>query len=148
MTPAYFLTGFDMGENGVIIAKLSIIEDYMVKLKKYLPITLEQLKADWGLQKIIERSLQVMIEVMIDIAERIIAYNNMIPGDTSANSLKKIEELGVISDSEKYIKMIRFRNLIVHKYDTIDYDIIYSIVSNNLEDFTQFVQEIRAYENF
>jgi len=133
-------------QNGVLISKLAIIEEYLKKLQGYFPVSLEQFSSDWGLQKIVERSLQVMIEVMIDIAERIVAQKGILPQKTAADTLKKLRELSIIQNDEAYIKMVRFRNLVVHQYDSIDMGILYSIVQNNLEDFRMFIDEIKKYE--
>ena len=135
-----------MVKNGVLISKLAIIEEYLKKLQGYFPVSLEQFSSDWGLQKIVERSLQVMIEVMIDIAERIVAQKGILPQKTAADTLKKLRELSIIQNDEAYIKMVRFRNLVVHQYDSIDMGILYSIVQNNLEDFRTFIDEIKKYE--
>ncbi len=135
-----------MVQNGVLISKLAIIEEYLKKLQGYFPVSLEQFSSDWGLQKIVERSLQVMIEVMIDIAERIVAQKGILPQKTAADTLKKLRELSIIQNNEAYIKMVRFRNLVVHLYDSIDMGILYSIVQNNLEDFRTFIDEIKKYE--
>jgi len=77
--------------NGVILSKLAIIEDYLKRMQEYLPVSLEQFKADWGLQKIVERSLQVMIEIMIDIAERIVAQKGITPQKTAADTLRQLK---------------------------------------------------------
>jgi hypothetical protein len=66
-------------QNGVVVSKLAIIDEYLKKLQGYIPVSMDQFASDWGLQKIAERSLQVMIEVMIDIAERIVAQKGMVP---------------------------------------------------------------------
>ena len=118
----------------------------MKKLQGYFPVSLEQFSSDWGLQKIAERSLQVMIEVMIDIAERIVAQKGILPQKTAADTLKKLRGLSIIQNDEAYIKMVRFRNLVVHQYDSIDVGILHSIVQNNLEDFRTFIDEIEKYE--
>ena len=135
-----------MVKNVVILSKLSTIEEYLTKLNEYLPASFGDFKDDWGLQKIVERSLQVMIEIMIDIAERIIAQKNILPPETSAEAMKKLQELGVIKNHESYAKMIRFRNFVVHNYDSIDVEILYSIVTKDINDIKMFMDEIRAYE--
>jgi len=132
--------------NGVIVAKLAIIEEYLKKLQEYFPVSLEQFKTDWGLQKIVERSLQVMIESMIDIAERIVAQQGITPQKTAADTVKKLNEMGVIQNCDAYIKMVRFRNLVVHQYASIDMGILYSLVQNNLDDFKKFIDEIKKYD--
>ncbi len=134
-------------KNGVVLSKLSIIEDYLLKLGEYLPVSLENFKKNWGLRKIFERSLQVMIEAMIDTGERIIAQKQITAQKTAADTFNKLCELGVIADDETYIKMVRFRNLVVHNYDSIDPEILYNVIQKNLPDFKKFIQEINNYEN-
>ena len=135
-----------MDPNGVILSKLFVIDDYLLKLKNYLPVTKEELRNNWGLQKIIERSLQVMVESMIDIANRIISRNDGPLPITSSDSIVRLKDMGVIGKSETYIKMVRFRNLLVHNYDSLDVDILYAIVSSHLEDFEKFRREIQSHE--
>lgn len=135
-----------MVQNGIILSKLAIIEEYLLKLQGYFPVSFDQFQSDWGLRKIVERSLQVMIEVMIDVAERIIARKDIVPQKTAAETMKKLRVLGIINNDEAYIKMVRFRNLVVHNYDSIDAGILYAIVQNNLSDFKCFVDEIKKYE--
>ena len=87
-----------------------------------------------------------MIESMIDIAERIVAQQGITPQKTAADTVKKLNEMGVIQSCDAYIKMVRFRNLVVHQYASIDMGILYSLVQNNLDDFKKFIDEIKKYE--
>lgn len=134
-------------KNGVILSKCSLIEEYIVKLNSYAPFTRDQITGDWGLQKIIERALQVMVEAMIDCAERICSRNGIGPQATSADAIRRLKDLGVISGEEPFISMVRFRNLLVHNYDSLDASIMYDIVSKRLDDFKQFTEAVRNYEN-
>lgn len=77
---------------GVIIAKLNTIDHYLLKLRTYLPISFANLEKDWGLQKIIEQSLQVMVEAMIDIAERVIALKGGSPIAGSAEAIERLKD--------------------------------------------------------
>ena len=132
--------------NGVVVSKLAIIEEYLEKLQDYMPVSMEQFASDWGLQKITERSLQVMIEIMIDIAERIVAQKGMVPQKTATETIKKLQDLGITRNVEAYTKMVRFRNIVVHQYASIKTEIVYSILKNNLNDFRMFIDEIQKYE--
>jgi uncharacterized protein YutE (UPF0331/DUF86 family) len=133
-------------QNGVVVSKLAIIEEYLEKLQGYLPVSMEQFASDWGLQKITERSLQVMIEVMIDIAERILAHKGVAPQKTATDTIKKLQDLAITRNGDAYTKMVRFRNLVVHQYASIKTEIVYSILKNNLNDFKMFIDEIQAYD--
>lgn len=130
--------------NGIIERKLRVIEENIADIKSWNIASLQQLKESSLLQKATERALQISIEVMIDISERILALNEIEPANTSAENMKKLEQIGVIRSFDDYANMVRFRNFIVHRYEKIDIEIIYAILKNNLHLFTQFVNEIRS----
>lgn len=130
--------------NGIIEKKLRVIEENISDIKSWNINSLEQLKESSLLQKATERALQVSIEVMIDVSERILALNEIPPANTSAENLKKLEQIGVIRTFDDYVSMIKFRNFIVHRYEKIDIEIVYSILKNKLHLFTQFAEEIRT----
>lgn len=130
--------------NGIIERKLRIIEENISDIKSWNILSLQQIKESSLLQKATERALQISIEVMIDVSERILALNEIEPANTSAENMKKLEQIGIIRSFDDYANMVRFRNFIVHRYEKIDIEIIYSIIKNNLYLFTQFVDEIRS----
>ena len=83
-----------------------------------------------------------MVEIVIDIADRIIAINNAGPVESSANAIDKLVDLKVLQSSEPYIDMIRFRNFIVHQYESVDPAILHNIVTTKLNSFREFAKEI------
>jgi uncharacterized protein YutE (UPF0331/DUF86 family) len=130
--------------NGIIERKLRIIEENISDIKSWNIISTQQLKESSLLQKATERALQISIEVMIDVSERILALNQIEPANTSADNMKKLEQIGIIKSYDDYANMVRFRNFIVHRYEKIDIEIVYSILKNNLHLFNQYVNEIRS----
>ena len=44
--------------------------------------------------------------------------------------------------TEELIKMTGFRNIIVHDYEDIDYEIVYNILHNKLSDVERFIDII------
>ena len=133
--------------NGVVSAKIDQIAEGTGKLRSLTDLSLEKLQTDYFLKRGIERTLQVNIEAVIDIANRIIALLDHPPAPTSFRSLEILQDKGFISDALSYRKMIQFRNFIVHRYDSIDDGILLDILQNHLDDFDRFVQEIRIYDN-
>lgn len=131
--------------NGIIEKKLRIIEENIEAIKSWEIESFQQFKKSSLLQKASERALQVSIEVMIDISERILALNKLTPANTSAENIQKLAEMGVIQSTGNYADMIRFRNFIVHRYEKVDDEIVYSIIKNKLNLFEKFVEEIRSY---
>jgi len=131
--------------NGVIEKKLALLDDYYLKAQTLVPASHEALARNWERQKAIERVLQVMVEIMIDIADRFIALHNHPPAATSAESMQKLKELGIISDAGIYAQIVRFRNFIVHRYEQVDSEIMYAIMTNHLDDFLKYIREIHDF---
>ena len=132
-----------MKYNGIIEAKLRTIEEKLLEIESWQIISYEKLKMNSMLRNATERALQVAIDSIIDICEHILALEGISAPDTSANVVKKIIEIGIITNSPEYLEMIRFRNFIVHRYEKIDLEIVYAIVSNRLPVFRNFIHEIR-----
>ena len=132
-----------MKYNGIIEAKLRTIEEKLLEIESWQIISYEKLKMNSMLRNATERALQVAIDSIIDICEHILALEGISAPDTSANVVKKIIEIGIITNSPEYLEMIRFRNFIVHRYEKIDLEIVYAIVSNKLPVFRNFIHEIR-----
>lgn len=132
-----------MKYNGIIQRKLVILDDQVQKLKKHTEgLGFEDFESNWVIRTMSERALQVAAEIMIDIAERIIALEHAGPASSAVHAMQKLSDLGVISSAETYASIVRFRNLIVHEYEEIDPQILYDIVTTRLEDFHKFRDEI------
>jgi uncharacterized protein YutE (UPF0331/DUF86 family) len=129
--------------NGVIQRKLALLDEYVGRLERYLKgATLESFKADDLLQSATERVLQVSIEIVIDIAERLIALRGVGPVATASGAIERLVSLGILQSSEPYSEMVRFRNRIVHEYETTDPAILFAIATGHTSDFRKFRDEI------
>jgi uncharacterized protein YutE (UPF0331/DUF86 family) len=132
-------------KNGVIVRKMKEMEETLRNVRRYVPGSFEDLSSDWGRQKIVERALQILVEAMVDIGERIVALTATTPCETSAEVMLRLQDLAVIKDASRYVPMVRFRNFLVHQYEQVDLTILYTLVTKRLDDFERFVSEIRTY---
>ena len=62
-----------MVDRDLILRKLANLDLYVRQVSEYRDLTVEQYRKDWKIQRIIERSLQMAIEVCADIATHVIA---------------------------------------------------------------------------
>ena len=132
-----------MKYNGVIQRKFSLLDKHLLQLQHHLKdVDFSSFKDDYALRCMAERALQVMVEIVIDIAERIIAIENAGPVATAAEAIDRLVDLNVIKSSQPYIDMVRFRNLIVHQYEEVDPEIVFNIAANKTDAFRQFRNEI------
>ena len=125
--------------NGVIQRKLALLDESVVRLENFLSgTTLDQFKQDDLKQAAVERVLQVAVEIMIDIAARIIAIKGGGPAATAVETIERLVAMRVLPTSEPYVDMVRFRNRIVHGYTDIDPAMIYTVATTRRDDFRKF----------
>ena len=62
-----------MVDEALVLRKLAELDQYCSQLEEYGNTTVEQYSENWKIQRIIERTLQMMIETCADIAGHIIA---------------------------------------------------------------------------
>jgi len=129
--------------NSVINRKLALLDSQVGKLETHLKnVSYPEFSENWVLRSMAERALQVAIEIMIDIAERLIASEGAGPVATAPDAIEKLVELGILGSEQPYVKMVRFRNLIVHEYEEIDPKMLFELATERLTDFRRFRDEI------
>ena len=131
--------------NGIIIQKLQTLDEVVLELRSLGQVTEGQLHDDWRTRRAVERDLQVLIEIMIDVCQRLIALVGQTPTATAREAVERCVQLGALSQYEAYHPMIQFRNFIVHHYERIDTAILVDIVNQRLGAAERFRDEILAY---
>ncbi len=101
------------------------------------------------MQDVFVLNLQRAAQACIDLAAHVIASEDLgIPADLREN-FPLLEESGIISHdiSTKMKKMVGFRNLAVHEYQSLDTEILKSMLEKNLGDFEEFYTSIINHFN-
>ena len=129
-----------MVDTPLILRKLSQLQEFTAQLREYQTVTAGQYAAEWKTQRIIERTLQMAIEVCLDVAGHIISDKGYRIPNSYADTFAVLFENRVIDEKllSALEKMARCRNFIVHNYDKIDAEIIVGILKKNLPDFEAF----------
>jgi uncharacterized protein YutE (UPF0331/DUF86 family) len=133
-----------MVDKPLILRKLAEVDQYLSQVKEYAGISVEQYLSDWKTQRIVERTLQMMIETCVDIAGHIISDKAYRTPRSYSDSFKVLFENGALPGSlfAKMEKMAKFRNIVVLHYDTIDAEIVTGILKRDLDDFISFREAI------
>lgn len=132
-----------MKYNGVIENKLRIIEEKMESIRNWEIRSFEQFSQSDLLRNAVERALQVAVEVMIDISERILAIEKIPPLQSATDNIMRLQKMNIIRSYPEYTDMVKFRNLIIHRYEKINPEIVYAILKNKLQFFEEFILDIR-----
>lgn len=130
-----------------ISSRLEALREYLAILRSLKGVTGEQLKEDIAKRAKAERFLQLAIEACVDVAELVISDQRLPAPKTSKEAIEIIGKEGII-DREfalKFALAVGFRNILIHDYLKIDYDIVADKINNSLGDFDHFAQNIAKF---
>jgi len=128
----------------LILRKLSELDEYYRQIKEYDQLTVAQYADDWKIQRIIERTLQMMIETCVDIASHIIADKGYRVPKSYSDTFKVLHEENIVTINlfNSLNKMAKFRDIVVHHYDSVDAKIVVGILKRDLKDFMSYKDTI------
>lgn len=136
-----------MVDRDVAFAKISSIQRCLKRIQEVTngnPESLDTL----DVQEIVTLNLQRAIQGAIDLAAHVVADEGWgVPQELREN-FDLLSQNDVLSDelTKRLRKMVGFRNIAVHEYETINIDILKSILQHNLQDIEEFYMSIlRSY---
>lgn len=132
--------------NSIIVEnRISTIKKYLKILERYKNYSIEEIKENIDLRGAIERYLYLAVQSTIDLAETVIAQKGFRKPTTLRENFDILQEENIIPIklTEDLIKMVGFRNIITHSYEKVNYDIVYDILQNRLENIFEFLEIIK-----
>ena len=131
--------------NGVILSRLQSLDSTLLELRSLGKVSVAELEADWRTRRAVERDLQVLVEIVIDVCQRLISITGQTPATSGSEAVKRCIQMGILTDFEPYRKMVQFRNFIVHRYEQVDTAVLADMVNRRLPDFERFRLEVIQY---
>lgn len=119
------------------------------RLRSYLDVLMGAGDIDWGkyhadlrAKAFVERYLHLAIEEMLDIANYMVSFCKWREPVGYRDLFTILREQGVIKEDQltAFQNMASFRNLLVHRYETIDDELVFGIFKKRLGDFDLFIQ--------
>lgn len=136
-----------MVDKNLLLRKITELEESYNQLAEFKNISLDDYARDWKTQRAVERLLQISIEICSDITSHIISDKKLRVPKGYADSFRVLYENKIISKDlvQKLEKMTKFRNILVHRYDTIENEIVIGVLKKSIKDFLRFRDEIVKY---
>ena len=132
-----------------LLNKIASLKRCIQRIEDKSPENSRILENDYDLQDIVSLNLQRAVQVCVDIAAHLNAEMALKAPESMVESFENLTTAGIISTEicTRMKKSVGFRNIAVHEYSTISWDIVFSILTKNLDDFRLFAKEIIAYMN-
>lgn len=128
----------------VIGVKLESLRRCVQRIEDKTPETAQALLEDNDLQDIICINLERAVQICVDLASHIIADSDMPAAGSMGESFEQLCKLNLISDelTVRMKKAVGFRNVAVHAYQEINWNIVYAIITTRLSDFVDYAKAV------
>jgi uncharacterized protein YutE (UPF0331/DUF86 family) len=123
--------------------KLALIETAVTQLRTLA--RLDRLADDVREQRFIEHTLQIAIQAALDVASHLVSDLRLGEPETNRALFTMLATHGWLTaeDAQNLSAMAGFRNVLVHGYTDVDFDILRNVVEHHLNDLLRFVQVVR-----
>jgi len=127
--------------------KLDLMTTYLDRLKAYESVTLEEYLADYDKQLVVERLLQLIIQVALDLNRYFLKQLQVEQPAKNFDGFIEIAKHGIITSelAEILAESGSLRNRLVHVYDEINPVLVYRSIQKALQYYPIYQRQVTAY---
>lgn len=135
-----------MVRSEVVRRRLQRLAEYLQILRRLQRYELDAFLADPERYGSAERFLQLAIEATLDLGSHMVADDDLGPIEQSRDIPLRLREHGRIGEelAARWIRMIGFRNILVHDYMEVDRTLVHAVLSKDLGDFDELARVFAA----
>jgi uncharacterized protein YutE (UPF0331/DUF86 family) len=128
----------------IVNAKLESLARCIRRIEDRCPDSLQGLSENIDAQDIVVLNLERAVQIAVDIGSHILLDFPVPSPDSMAGVFLALGKAQVIDDAlaTRLAKAAGFRNIAVHEYASIDWSIVYTIVTTRLDDFRDYARTI------
>ncbi|MBI9107181.1 MAG: DUF86 domain-containing protein [Spirochaetales bacterium] len=128
----------------IIRNKLESLIRCVHRIESKRPDSLKSLQADIDRQDIIVLNLERAVQTCVDIGAHVLADYDVSAPVSMAEVFRTLAEKEIVADelAERLARAVGFRNIAVHQYQSINWEIVYAIITVHLDDFRLFSGDI------
>lgn len=133
-----------MVDKDLILAKAGSVKSHLNRVLEKRNVDLDNFIKDIDRQESILFNIQTAVQNCIDIAAHIISEESFgVPGSIT-EMLYILEKNGYLDNdlTQKMVKAVGFRNLIVHEYGKIELEQVYAIAQDDINDLNEYLKAI------
>jgi len=131
-------------DKALILRKIERIETYLKQVRQKKDPGFEVFRKDKDLQSIVLFNIIQSIQACIDIGAHIISDSEWEAPVSLADIFQILAQNKIVTKqlSQRMIKMVGFRNRIVHEYEKIDLRIVYEAWRKSIKDIENFCKNV------
>jgi uncharacterized protein YutE (UPF0331/DUF86 family) len=127
-------------DKDVVRTKLESLSRCILRIEDKTPASLDAFRSDVDAQDIIVLNLERAVQLCVDLGSHALLDCSVSSPDSMAATFLALGEAGVLTRdlAQRMSKAAGFRNIAVHEYASMDWSIVYSIITTQLDDFREF----------
>jgi len=124
----------------VLRKKLESLARCLERIRDHTPADAATLAGDFDSQDIVILNLERTVQLCVDIGSHILSGLDDAAVDSMASIFAVMAKKNLISAelASRLSRPVGFRNIAVHAYSELDWNIVYSIITERLPDFYEF----------
>jgi len=109
--------------------------------------SVDEVKSSPILIRALERSYQLIVEALADIARRIVSSMGWSPCFTAFECIERLAERNVIPQqlAEGLVRRVKTRNILIHRYLEVDYDELFNDTSKLIDLARRFERHVAGF---
>ena len=133
-----------MVDKDLILAKAGSVKSHLNRILEKRNVDLDNFIKDIDRQESILFNIQTAVQNCIDIAAHIISEESFGVSGSTTEMLYILEKNGYLDNdlTQKMVKAVGFRNLIVHEYGKIELEQVYAIAQDDINDLNEYLKAI------
>ena len=115
---------------------------YIDELRRADDINWEKYRSDLRARALVERYIHLAIEEVIGIANHFVSFHHWREPVSFRDLFSILREHNIIPEDHlsTFQRMASFRNMLVHRYENIDDELVFGIFNKHLCDFDLFIR--------
>ena len=131
-------------EPEILLAKMESLSRCIHRVETRRPDSLDDLVGNLDIQDIIVVNLERAVQQCVDTGLHILSSESMTSVESMADVFLELSRKNIITEelASNLISAVGFRNIAVHEYRSIDWNIVWTIINHHLQDFRDFQRAV------
>lgn len=133
-------------DRDIVEQKLESLRRCLLRVQTKTPATADALACNLDLQDIVSLNLSRAVQLCVDIGAHLVSGLPVAPPNTMGQTFDLLAQQGLITAdlATNMKRAVGFRNIAVHNYDAVNWDMVHSIAKDHLADFFTFAKVVAA----
>lgn len=136
-------------DRAIVDQKLESLRRCVARIRARCPATPAELTVNLDAQDIVALNLTRAIQLCVDVGSHWLAsHMDTAAPQTMGETFTLLAQAGRIPDALalRLRKAVGFRNIVIHRYEAIDWNLVFALCTTRLDDFRAFAAALAESE--